>query len=64
MNQTPPVTFSLRIPAELAAELDKMALTQKRSRSNLARMLLTDALLAKRASLTGDGAPRVTMGGH
>ncbi len=42
-----PVTFSLRIPAELAARLDKMAEEQNRSRSNVIRYLLTKALGTK-----------------
>lgn len=39
-----PVTFSLRLPADLAAKLDKLAAEQNRSRSNVIRMLLTQAL--------------------
>jgi metal-responsive CopG/Arc/MetJ family transcriptional regulator len=43
-DNDPPVTFSLRLPAELAEKLDKMASEQKRSRSNLVRHLLTKAV--------------------
>ena len=39
-----PVTFSLRLPADLAEKLDALAAEQKRSRSNVIRMLLTKAL--------------------
>jgi predicted transcriptional regulator len=42
-----PVTFSLRLPADLAAKLDALAEQEKRSRSNVIRMLLTQALVQK-----------------
>jgi predicted transcriptional regulator len=42
-----PVTFSLRLPADLAAKLDALAEDQKRSRSNIIRKILTEALEPK-----------------
>jgi metal-responsive CopG/Arc/MetJ family transcriptional regulator len=42
-----PVTFSLRLPADLARDLDEMAARQGRSRSNVIRYLLTKALEGK-----------------
>jgi hypothetical protein len=39
-----PVTFSLRLPADLATKLDEMAEEQKRSRSNLIRSILAQAV--------------------
>lgn len=58
-----PVTFSLRLPADLAEKLDAMAESQKRSRSNVIRYLLTKALAedATRKRDLGKGAPRVRM---
>lgn len=47
MEPRDPVTFSLRLPADLAEKLDKMADKEKRSRSNVIRMLLTQALAKK-----------------
>lgn len=47
-----PVTFSLRLPADLAAELDGLADRQKRSRSNVIRLLLREALMAEKAQGT------------
>lgn len=43
----PPVTFSLRLPADLASKLDALAKKQGRSRSNVIRYLLTKALEGK-----------------
>lgn len=68
MTDDTPVTFSLRLPADLAAELDALAEQQKRSRSNVIRYLLQEALfheaggLIERNSIPRKGAERVRMG--
>lgn len=46
-----PVTFSLRLPSDMAARLDKLAEKQNRSRSNLIRLLLKEALEARGVKL-------------
>jgi metal-responsive CopG/Arc/MetJ family transcriptional regulator len=47
MTNAEPVTFSLRLPAELAEKLDKIAEKEGRSRSNVIRLILTQALEPK-----------------
>lgn len=49
-NSDQPVTFSLRLPTDLADEIDRLAAKQKRSRSNMVRLLLAQVLRGDAAS--------------
>ena len=53
MTNTSPV--SLRIPTELLKEIDKQAQLERRERSNLIRILLEDALAARKKQIKGEG---------
>jgi metal-responsive CopG/Arc/MetJ family transcriptional regulator len=53
MADTSPV--SLRIPTDLLKDIDKQALLERRERSNLIRILLEDALAARKKQVKGEG---------
>jgi predicted transcriptional regulator len=49
MNNESPVTFSVRIPADLAGALERIAKAERRSKANVIRVLLTEAIVSRKS---------------